>query len=60
MEVPQKTKNRNSLAVQWFGGFAGGTGVKNEFRRRRRHRLDPWVGKIPLEYEMATHSSILA
>ena len=23
-------------------------------------RFDPWVGKIPLEKEMATHSSILA
>ena len=22
--------------------------------------FDPWVGKIPLEKEMATHSSILA
>ena len=26
----------------------------------KRHRLDPWVGKIPLEKEMATHYSILA
>ena len=25
-----------------------------------RDRFDPWVGKIPLEEEMATHSSILA
>ena len=25
-----------------------------------RHRFDPWVGKIPLEEGMATHSSILA
>ena len=29
-------------------------------RRRKRFRVDPWVGKIPLEKEMATHSSILA
>ena len=29
-------------------------------RRQKRHRFDPWVGKIPLEEEMATHSSILA
>ena len=29
-------------------------------RRCRRCRCDPWVGKIPLEKEMATHSSILA
>ena len=26
----------------------------------RRRGFDPWVGKIPLEEEMATHSSILA
>ena len=26
----------------------------------RIHRLDPWVGKILLEKEMATHSRILA
>ena len=26
----------------------------------RETRFDPWVGKIPLEEEMATHSSILA
>ena len=26
----------------------------------KRCRLDPWVGKIPLEWEAATHSSILA
>ena len=25
----------------------------------RRRGSDPWVGKIPLEEEMATHSSIL-
>ena len=26
----------------------------------RRRRFNPWVGKIPLEKGMATHSSILA
>ena len=25
-----------------------------------RHKFDPWIGKIPLEEGMATHSSILA
>ena len=25
-----------------------------------RDEFDPWVGKIPLEEEMATHSSILS
>ena len=26
----------------------------------RRHRFNPWAGKIPLEEEMATHCSLLA
>ena len=30
------------------------------FARCGRPGFDPWVGKIPLEKEMATHSSILA
>ena len=35
--------------------------VKNpHFLQCRRPEFDPWVGKIPLEKEMATHSSILA
>ena len=29
-------------------------------RRHKRHRFDPWVGRIPLEKGMATHTSILA
>ena len=28
--------------------------------RLKRHWFDPWVGNIPLEKEMATHSNILA
>jgi len=43
---------------RWFFGHQPiGT---NQFRSHRRCRFDPWVGKIPLEQEMATHSSILA
>ena len=34
--------------------------VSLQLRRHRSHRFDPWVRKIPLEEEMATHSSILA
>ena len=26
----------------------------------KKHGFDPWVGKIPLEKDMATHSSILS
>ena len=28
--------------------------------QRRKHGCDTWVGKIPLEKEMGTHSSIRA
>ena len=31
-----------------------------ELKQCRRLRFNPWVGKIPLEKEIATHSSILA
>ena len=44
-------------------GFPGGISGKEpacQFRRHKRHRFDPWVGKIPLEKGMATHSSIFA
>ena len=48
-------------------GFPEDTVVKNlpanrcrRCRRHKRHGFDPWVGKIPLEEEMATHCSILA
>ena len=44
-------------------GFPGGSVVKNlpaKCWRYKRPRFNPWVGKIPLEKEMATHSSILA
>ena len=42
---------------------SGGTSGKEptcRCSRHRRHRFNPWVGKIPLEEGMATHSSILA
>ena len=29
-------------------------------RRHQRFKLDPWVGKLPLEKETAAHSSVLA
>ena len=43
-------------------GFPGGTRGKEptgQSRRLKRHRFYPWVGEIPLEGGMATHSSIL-
>ena len=45
------------------GGFPGGISSKGtacQCRRCKRLEFDPWVGKIPLEEGMATHSSILA
>ena len=43
-------------------GFPSGSVVKFHLCCRRCWRLgfSPWVGKIPLEEEMATHSNILA
>ena len=44
-------------------GFPDVTVVKEftcQCRRYKRHGFDPWVGKIPLEQEMATCSNILA
>ena len=38
----------------------GGKGPTCQCRRCRRHGFSPWVGKITLEKEMATHFSILA
>ena len=44
------------------GDFSGGPGGKDpacQCRRCKRQEFNPWVGKIPLEEEMATHSSVL-
>ena len=44
-------------------GFPGGTSGKAppcQCRRHKRLGFNPWVGKTPLEKEMATDSSILA
>ena len=43
-------------------GFPGGTSVKNPPENAGNIRdagFNSWVGKIPLEKEMATHFSIL-
>ena len=57
----QKKKKINFSAVKGrYRGFPGGSGKElRTYLPRRRCRLDPWIGKIPLEKEMATHSSIL-
>ena len=43
-----------------FPGGASGKELAHQCRRPKRHRFNPGVGKIPLEKEIATHSSILA
>ena len=46
-----------------LGGFLGGAGGKEstcQCRRHKRHGFNPWVMKISLEKEIATHASILA
>ena len=43
-------------------GFPGGAGGKEptcQFRSLKRREFNPWIGKIPLEDNVATHSSIL-
>ena len=42
-------------------GFPGGSAVKKKkiYLQCMRRGFNPWVGKIPLEEEMATHSSVL-
>jgi len=40
--------------------FPGGSVGKSVCLQCKRPGFDPWVRKIPLEKEMATHSSTLA
>ena len=40
--------------------FPDGLVVKNLPAMQDSNEFDPWIGKIPLEKEMPTHSSILA
>ena len=45
------------VSKKW--GFLGGSVVESTCQRRTLG-FDLWIRKIPLEEEMATHSSILA
>ena len=53
-------ENKKIVMSRGFPGGASGKEPACKCRRHKRHRFDPWVGKIPLEEGMATHSSILA
>ena len=49
--------------INMIGGFPGGANGKEpacQCKRLKRWGSDPWFRKIPLEEDMATHSSILA
>ena len=46
----------NNGRILTSSGFPGGASGQEHTRRG----FDPWVGKIPLKKEVATHSSILA
>ena len=53
-------KNGNFNALAGFPRWCSGKESTCQCRKHKRYRFDPWVGKIPLEEEIATHSSILA
>ena len=63
-----RTYNQSKKWICWWVviaiiGFPGGASGKEsacQCRKHKRFRFDPWVRKISLEYEIATHSSILA
>ena len=56
------TVSQNKKDVFGYGlmNFPGGSDGKSICLQCGRPGFDPWVGKIPLEKEMATHSSTLA
>ena len=45
----KKKKNKNSMRAK-----------KKKKKKKKKFGFEPWVGKIPLEKGMATHSSIPA
>jgi len=47
-------------SLQGFPGRASGKEPTCQCRRHKRHRFDPWVGKIPVEEGTATYPSTLA
>ena len=52
-------ENRN-LELKKISGSTSGKEPACLRRRHKRHGFDPWVGKIPLEEGISTHSGILA
>ena len=61
------TKSRTQLSdfhfhipMKGFPRWSSGKESACQHRRHKRRGFNPWIGKIPLEQEMATHSSIPA
>ena len=54
------TQNKKDVFGHGLMDFPGGSDGKSICLQFGRPRFDPWVRKIPLEKEMATHSSTLA
>ena len=57
----RKSESNTFYSLPFFLGFPGGSEVKKKKIRlpSRRYEFNPWVRKIPLEKEMATHFNIL-
>ena len=55
-----RLKRLSSSSSRWLSGKESACNVGDPGSIPGRPRLDPWVGKNPLEKEVATHSSILA
>ena len=53
-------ENKGGIVSRFFSFGASGKEPACQFRRPKRCGIDSWVGKIPLEEGMATHSSVLA
>ena len=63
-QITQPGRGKRMHSIVCISGFPGGASGKEpacRCRRHKRHRFDPWVGKIPWRRaQQPTHSSILA
>ena len=59
---PSKERKLEDKKQSSWGFPSGSAGKEPACQCRRHMRLgfDPWVGEIPLQEDMATHSSVLA
>ena len=57
---PSPALQHSQSSVRGFPGGVSGNGSASQCRIHKTHGFDSWVGKIPWEKGMATHSNILA